>query len=94
MGVTTLDISPDGRVVASGSGYADSSIRFWDTSTWTEERVLRGHTDEVRAVATSESAQLVASAGKDANLMLWRQQGKSAPSWEEIAAAEGKEKTR
>jgi hypothetical protein len=33
---------------------------------------LRGHTDEVYAVAASEAAQLVASAGKDGNLMLWK----------------------
>src|SRR6185295_13734660 len=89
-GLTTLAISPDGRVLASGSGYedptirvweaatgrllrqpleghtgwvcklafsgdgrrlisaaTDQSIRFWDTSTWTEAHVLRGHTDEV-----------------------------------------------
>jgi eukaryotic-like serine/threonine-protein kinase len=118
-GLTALAISPDGRVLASGSGFGDTTIfvwdaatgrrlvrldghtswvcrlaftkdgrrlisagdqtiRFWDTSTWTETRVLRGHTDEVHAVAISESGQLVASAGKDGNLMLWRDDGKSA----------------
>ena len=40
--------------------------------------MLRGHTDEVYAVAISESAQLAASAGKDGNLMLWKEDGKSA----------------
>ena len=41
-------------------------------------QVLRGHTDEVHAVAISDTAQLVASAGKDGNLMLWKEDGKSA----------------
>jgi len=119
-GCTTMALSPDGRFLASGSGYedpairvwdaatgrflarldghsswvgklvftrdgrglisaaADQTIRFWDTSTWTETRVLRGHTDEVHAVAISDSAQLVASTGKDGNLMLWKEDGKSA----------------
>jgi WD40 repeat protein len=61
------------------SAASDQSIRFWDTSTWTETRApLRGHTDEVHAVAISEPAQLVASAGKDGNLMLWKDDGKNA----------------
>ena len=118
-GLTALAMSPDGRVLASGSGFedpairiwdtatgrllfplpghtswvgklaftrdgrlisgaADQTIRFWDTSTWTETQVLRGHSDEVHAVAISEAAQLVASTGKDGNLMLWRDDGKSA----------------
>ncbi|MCX6922139.1 MAG: hypothetical protein NT154_02800, partial [Verrucomicrobia bacterium] len=34
--------------------------------------------DEVQAVAISESVQLIASAGKDGNLMLWRDDGKGA----------------
>ncbi len=119
-GLTTLAVSPDGRVLASGSGFEDSTIRvwdaatgrllvrldghtgwvvnvaftkdgrrlissasdqtirFWDTGTWTETKVLRGHTDEVYAVALSETAQLVASASKNGELMLWREDGKSA----------------
>jgi prepilin-type processing-associated H-X9-DG protein len=40
--------------------------------------VLRGHTDEVMAVAISEPAQLIASASKDGDLMLWKDDGKSA----------------
>lgn len=44
----------------------------------TETKVLRGHTDEVHALAISEPAHLVASASKDGDLMLWREDGKSA----------------
>ena len=69
-------------------------IRDRDTGKWTETRVLRGHADEVHAVAISESAQLVASASKDGDLMLWNADGKSAadgyrrlpenPGWNEL----------
>ncbi len=119
-GVTTLALSPDGRVLASCCGYGDptirvgdaatgrllvrldghtawvchrafskdgrrlisaatdQTIRFWDTSTWKESKVLRGHIDEVHAVAISGSAQLVASGSKDGDLVLWKEDGKSA----------------
>jgi WD40 repeat protein len=60
------------------SGATDQSIRFWDTVTWKETQVLRGHTDEIRAVAISEPAQRVASASKDGDLMLWKEDGQSA----------------
>jgi WD40 repeat protein len=60
------------------SAASDQSIRFWDTSTWREIKVLRGHNDEVYAVAISEQPQLAASAGKDGNLMLWKVDAKSA----------------
>jgi WD40 repeat protein len=63
---TTLDL-----------GAADQTLRFWDTSTWKETKLLRGHTDLVGAVAISEQAHLVASTGQDGNLMLWEEDGKS-----------------
>ena len=116
-GLTTLALSADGRLLASGSGYedpgirvwdalngqflvrldghtawvtswcsagtggqlisaaADQTIRFWDTNNWTETRVLRGHADEVQTIAISEAAKLVASASKDGDLMLWKEDG-------------------
>src|SRR5262249_32475302 len=60
------------------SAGGDQTIRFWDTSTWTETEVLRGHTDESWAVAISEAAQLIASVSKDGDLKLWSKEGKRA----------------
>jgi WD40 repeat protein len=74
--VSTLAFSPDGGRLVSAA--TDQTIRFWNTSTWIESRVLRGHTDEVQAVAVSEPASLVASTGKDGNLILWKQDDASA----------------
>ena len=59
------------------SAGADQTIRFWDTTHWTETKVLRGHTDDVYAVAISEPAQLMASASDDGDLMLWNADAKS-----------------
>jgi WD40 repeat protein len=60
------------------SAAGDQTIRFWDTSTWTETQVLRGHTGQVWAIAISEPAQLIASVSKDGDLMLWTKDGKRA----------------
>lgn len=118
-GLTTLAISPDGQLLASGSGFEDPSIhvweaatgkhlyrldghlgwvcklvfsrdgrhlisaasdqtiRYWDTTTRTETRVVRGHTDEVHAFAIESSAFIV-STGKDGNLILWQEAGTRA----------------
>jgi len=117
-GLTTLALSPDGRMLASGSGFntttirirdaatgrliipldvrtgwawqvvfsndgrhliaaaSDQTLRVWDTSNWSQTKVLRGHTDHVYAVATSERAKLIASAGRDGKVMLWQADGK------------------
>jgi WD40 repeat protein/tRNA A-37 threonylcarbamoyl transferase component Bud32 len=119
--ITSLDISPDGRVLASAAGFGDTTIhiwdaatgkllkpplaghtvwvsdlaftgdgrrlisasgdqtiRCWDTSTWTETQILRGHTDEAWAIAISEPAQLIASLSRDGDLKLWRMDEKRA----------------
>ena len=40
--------------------------------------MLRGHTDEVWSIATSEPTQLIASVSKDGDLKLWRTEDKRA----------------
>ncbi|MEO6750718.1 MAG: protein kinase, partial [Opitutus sp.] len=117
-GLTTLALSPDGRVLASSSGYedftihihdaatgrllarpaghtgwvcqvvfnhdgsqlisaaADQTVRCWDTINWSETKLLRGHTAKVEAVAISRRAELIASAGTDGTVLLWREDGK------------------
>jgi WD40 repeat protein len=72
--VCRLAFTKKGRLISAGS---DQTIRFWDTNSWTETHVLRGHTDEIHALAVSDSAQLIASTGKDGNLMLWKEDQKS-----------------
>jgi len=64
MGVSTLDISPDGRVVASGSGYADSSIHVWDASTGRLLHRLEGHTGWVSQLVFSKDGRRLISAAE------------------------------
>jgi serine/threonine protein kinase/WD40 repeat protein len=74
--VNELAFTRDGRRLISAG--VDQTIRFWDTSTWTNTQVLRGHTDEARAIAISEPEKLIASVSKDGSLLLWKMDEKRA----------------
>lgn len=55
----TLQFSPDGRWLASGS--KDRYIRLWDLEGNREPVILNGHRDEVTAIAFSPDGRLLAS---------------------------------
>ena len=56
--ITALSYQPDGKAIVSAS--ADESIRFWDSSTAMQQRVIDLHQKGLRAVAVSEDARLMA----------------------------------
>ena len=61
----------DAPLLASAS--ADATIRLWDPVDGSQLRALRGHADEVHAVAWGwiHGAPVLASAGTDASVRLW-----------------------
>ena len=67
----------DGERLISSS--ADQTIRSWDTRTWLETSVWRGHTDEVQALGVAAAAPLIASAGKEGDLKLWTEDSGPEP---------------
>ena len=63
-----MAISPDGKVVASGS--SDSVVRLWDTKTGTLIANLN-HDNEIRAVAFSPDGSTLATGSDDKLVQLW-----------------------
>ena len=83
--------SPDGHRLAArtgGTGTTSSGIIIWDLETEREVLFLETHETRFGMVRFHASGDSLLSISRSA-LRLWR-----APSWEEIAAAEAKEKTQ
>ncbi len=57
--VYALAFSPDGRLLASGSG--DKTVKLWDVTTGQELRTFAGHSKRVLDVAFSPDGRLLAS---------------------------------
>ncbi|MBD2097498.1 serine/threonine protein kinase [Trichocoleus sp. FACHB-591] len=68
--VRSLAISPDSRVLVSGSG--DRTVKIWDLTTGQLSQTLLGHEHWVRSVAISPDGELVASASNDKTVKIWQ----------------------
>lgn len=67
--IFTLDFSPDGTLLASGSD--GGTIKLWNVTSRTLIRTLTEHTDDVRSVKFSPNGQMLASACDDTSIILW-----------------------
>ncbi|EFO25997.1 WD-repeat protein HUSSY-07 [Loa loa] len=67
--VISVQFSPNGRELASGSG--DATVRFWDLNTETPLHTARGHTNWVLCIAWSPDGKKLASACKNGHICLW-----------------------
>ena len=67
--VYSAAFSPDGTRIATGGN--DTTVRIWDTHTYEQLLVLRGHEQYVSYVAFSPDGTLLASASGDATIRLW-----------------------
>ena len=71
LGLTTLAISPDGRLLASGSGFEYPAIRIWDASTGRLRERLDGHTSWVCDLAFTKDGRRLISAATDQSIRFW-----------------------
>jgi WD40 repeat protein len=83
-GLTALAISPDGAVLASGSGFEDPTIRIWDARTGKLLFRLEGHTGWVCKLAFTADGRRLLSAAADQTIRVWE-----VKSWTETRVLRG-----
>lgn len=66
--VLSLAVSDSGLIVSGG---ADQTVRLWSEHSRECQAVLRGHAEQVNAVAVSADGRLVLSGGADESVRLW-----------------------
>ena len=74
-GVTAMALSPDGKVLVTGTGYEDATIRVWDAQNGKLIARLEGHTGWVGQVTFSRDGRWLASAAADQTIRLWDTSG-------------------
>ena len=69
LGILRIKFSPDGSVFATAGG--DHTVRIYQTGTWKELKVLRGHRDFVSDVSFSADSKKLLSSSWDSTSLLW-----------------------
>lgn len=67
--VLSVNFSPDGKRLASGSG--DTTVRFWDLGTQLPDKTCKNHKNWVQCVAWSPDAACLASGDQNGAVWLW-----------------------
>ncbi|NCQ94376.1 MAG: hypothetical protein GPJ13_04130, partial [Microcystis aeruginosa W11-06] len=67
--VTSVNFSPDGKTLVSGS--RDKTIKLWNVETGQEIRTLKGHDDYVRSINFSPDGKTLVSGSADNTIKLW-----------------------
>ncbi|MBL9171074.1 MAG: protein kinase [Verrucomicrobiales bacterium] len=67
--VERVAFSPDRKWLAAVGG--DSTVRLWDTTTWRNERRLRGHTDSITSLDFSPDGHWLATGTRSGEVKLW-----------------------
>jgi WD40 repeat protein len=87
-GAHTVAFSADGKRLAVGGGDLEA-VKLWDTESWQDVFTLEGQGTGYMGVRFSPDGNTITWGNQSGVLHVWH-----APSWEEIAAAEAKEKAQ
>lgn len=66
--VFSMDVSPDGKTIATGSW---ENITLWDATTYKKITQLKGHIDDIEAIAFSPDGNFLASGSWDETIKIW-----------------------
>jgi WD40 repeat protein/DNA-binding SARP family transcriptional activator/GTPase SAR1 family protein len=69
--VYSVAFSPDGQLLAAGTGAGEGEIRLWQVADGQPYGVLAGHSSFVWSVAFSPDGRILASSGVDQIIRLW-----------------------
>ncbi|MGE3313085.1 MAG: WD40 repeat domain-containing serine/threonine protein kinase, partial [Limisphaerales bacterium] len=69
--VVALAFSPDSKLLASGAGFVESSIRLWDVGNSREITRLEGHRTWVSSLVFWPDGQTLASSSADQTIRVW-----------------------
>jgi eukaryotic-like serine/threonine-protein kinase len=69
--VTALAFSPDGKILASAAGFAESGISLWDAATGKPIGQLEGHGSWVSSLVSSPDSKKLISSSADQTIRIW-----------------------
>jgi len=87
LGAQSVAFSPDGNRLATGAGAGDTALHLWDVASWLDVLTLSAEGSLFWQTQFSPDGNTIGTRSGDGILNLWR-----APSWDEINAAEAKQK--
>ncbi len=68
--IEVMAFSKDGNLLASG-GKGDYNVKVWDLNSGKVIGILRGHSDDITAIAFNDSGDKIISSGNDSKLIIW-----------------------